>query len=80
MVTVLFLKVNISKMVHFKDIVTVDTEDFGHYVTNMGSEDFRTLWQRDDFGCQAISSGCQLDDQPIAPCYGPLKKMKKEFV
>jgi len=28
--------------------------------------------QRDDFGWQAISSGCHLDDQPIRPCHGPL--------
>ena len=27
---------------------------------------------RDDFGWQAISSGCHLDDQPITPCHGPL--------
>jgi len=26
----------------------------------------------DDFGWQAISSGCHLDDQPITPCHGPL--------
>ena len=26
----------------------------------------------DDFGWQVISSGCNLDDQPIMPCHGPL--------
>jgi len=38
----------------------------------LGSEDYRTLQQRDDFGWQAILSGCHLDDQPIKPCHGPL--------
>ena len=59
------------------------TEDFGHYVEGPRDEyggAAKPDWaakitghcSRDDFGWQAILSGCHLDDQPITPCHGPL--------